>query len=244
MSLSPSAAMAATTCAERPPWRGRSVRGRSAPGRLWRYCLGVSLLLHGALLWLPVGGPPAPSASRPQPALTLTLKSSRAALPVATPSPATPVASSAGRGGARHFDATPRAATSRALSASRVPPAASEAPATPAAPPPTSAELPSHLDVDELRAQARDLARASPETLVRGGERRPLPADPLDGARLEALARRIGKPLQVASERSLADGSRIVRFVGNVCLRVPRNLPMGFENAFGPTVLVPTNCSD
>ena len=58
------------------------------------------------------------------------------------------------------------------------------------------------------------------------------------------LARRIGKPLQVASERPLADGSRMVRFVGNVCLRVPRNLPMGFENAFGPTVLLPTNCSD
>ena len=66
----------------------------------------------------------------------------------------------------------------------------------------------------------------------------------LDGARFEALARRIGKPLLVASERPLADGSRIVRLVGNVCLRVPRNLPMGFENAFGPTVLVPTNCSD
>lgn len=59
-----------------------------------------------------------------------------------------------------------------------------------------------------------------------------------------ALARRIGKPLQVASERPLADGSRMVRFVGNVCLRVPRNLPMGFENAFGPTVVLPTNCSD
>jgi hypothetical protein len=100
------------------------------------------------------------------------------------------------------------------------------------------------LDVDELRAQARDLARAPAAALVRGGERRPLPADPLDGARLEALARRIGKPLQVASERSLADGSRMIRFVGNVCLRVPRSLPTGFENAFGPTVLLPTNCSD
>lgn len=242
MRLSPSAAMAATACAERLPWRARSVRGRSAPGRLWRYCLGVSLLLHGALLWLPARG--LRERGAPVPVMTLTLKSSRAALPVAALSPATSVASSAVRGGVRHFDATPRAATSRALSVSRVPPAASGAPATPAVPPSTSAESPPHLDVDELRAQARDLARAPATALVRGGERRLPPADPLDGARLEALARRIGKPLQVASERPLADGSRMVRFVGNVCLRVPRNLPMGFENAFGPTVLLPTNCSD
>lgn len=234
--------MAATACAERLPWRGRSVRGRSAPGRLWRYCLGVSLLLHGALLWLPARG--LRERSAPVPVMTLTLKSSRAAQPVAAPSPATPVASFAVRGGARHFHAPPHAATSRALSASRVPPAASEAAATPAESPSTSAESPPRLDVDALRAQARDLARTPAAGPVRGGERRLPPPDPLDGARLEALARRIGKPLQVASERPLADSSRMVRFVGNVCLRVPRNLPMGFENAFGPTVLLPTNCSD
>jgi len=103
--------------------------------------------------------------------------------------------------------------------------------------------------MDELRAQARDLARAPAEQLVRRGDRHdPLvPAvatDPLDAPRLEALARRIGKPLRVASEQRLADGSRMVRFVGNVCLHIPLHLPLGFENSFGPTVLLPTNCRD
>ena len=191
--------------------------------------LGASLLLHAALLWLPVGGPPAPSTSRPQRALTLTLKSPspRAAVPLTMP-----LASSvAPRADSRPARAMPRAVVAAPIvsqSVSASPPASKTVPIDVAPSPP--------LDLDGLRAQARDLARS---------DRSASPAaapDPLDGARLEALARRIGKPLQVASERSLADGSRMIRFAGNVCLHIPRHLPPGFENSFGPTVLVPTNC--
>ena len=239
----PSAAMATTLCADCILPRRGCASSRSR--RLWCFGLGASLLLHAALLWLPVGGPRERGASgAPKSALTLTLKlpSPRASGSFATPS--APVASVAARGDSRPLRARSRAAAAApavpsAAGAASASPAASEASAAPATSP-----VPSHLDVDELRAQARDLARAPAAALVRGGERQPQPADALDGARLEALARRIGTPLQVASERPLADGSRMIRVVGNVCLRVPRNLPMGFENAFGPTVLLPTNCND
>ena len=235
----PSAAMATTLCADCfLPRRGfASSRSR----RLWCFGLGASLLLHGALLWLPVGAPRQRGAGGPPRsalALTLKLPSPRASVSFAMSS--TPVASVAARGDSPSSRARPRAAAAaRSSAVSSVPPAASEAPVTPAAPP-------ARLDLDELRAQARDLARSGPGQLARGD--RPLSSvavpDPLDATRLDALARRIGKPLQVASERRLADGSRMVRFVGNVCLRIPQHLPMGFENAFGPTVLVPTNCPD
>lgn len=126
------------------PWRGR----RPPPGRRWRYCLGLSLLLHGALLWLPARGLRERGASgAPVPVMTLTLKSPRATLPVAAPSPATPVASSAVRGDARRPRAMPRALAVSAVPSA--PPAASEAQTTADAPP-------QRLDVDALRAQARD----------------------------------------------------------------------------------------
>ena len=232
--------MATTLCADCIlPRRGFASSGSRL---LWYFGLGASLLLHAALLWLPVGGPRQRGASgTPRSALTLTLKlpSPRAPVPLAISS--VPVAPVAARG-----DSRPQRAWSRAAAAApAAPPASRSASASPAAgAAPATPAVPSHLDVDELRAQARDLARAPAAALVRGSEHRAPPADPLDGVRLEALARRIGKPLQVASERSLADGGRMVRFVGNVCLRVPQHLPMGFENAFGPTVLLPTNCSD
>lgn len=224
--------MAATARAERwlrPAW---SAGGRSPPGRFWRVAFGVSLLVHGALLWLPVCGPRDPAAGAALlPPLTLTFKSpaTSATAPVAPPSSAVPTLSR--RGDPPRARPLPRAA-----------PAASVAP-----PELVTAQAPvqRRLDMDELRAQARDLARAPAAQLARGGDRHDqlLPApDPLDAPRLDALARRIGKPLRVASERRLADGSRMVRFVGNVCLHIPQHLPLGFENSFGPTVLLPTNC--
>lgn len=222
--------MATTLCADclLPP----AHFGLGQSRRLWRFGLVVSLLLHAALLWLPVGEPRERSASRqPMPALTLTLKlpSPRAAAPFALPS----AASVAPRGDSRPPRVRSRAvvaapAVSQSVSAS--PPASKSVPIDVAPSPP--------LDLDGLRAQARDLARS---------DRSASPAaapDPLEGARLEALARRIGKPLSVMSERRLADGSRMIRFAGNVCMHIPRHLPPGFENSFGPTVLLPTNCHD
>ena len=224
--------MAATACTERLLRPDCSPGERSPPGPLWRVAFGVSLLLHGALLWLPVSGQGDRGASSaPLPALTLTLKppAMHATVPVATPSSAVPTLSR--RGDPPRARSLPRAA-----------PAASVAPLAPVT---TQAATPPRLDLDELRAQARDLARAPAELRVRGGDRpdQQVPAtDPLDAPRLEALARRIGKPLRVASEQRLADGSRRIRFVGNVCLHIPQHLPPGFENSFGPTVLLPTNC--
>jgi hypothetical protein len=84
--------------------------------------------------------------------------------------------------------------------------------------------------------------------LLRGGgtDRRPPAAgpDPLDQPLLRALSKRLGRPLNVASEQVMADGSRLIRFSGNLCLRIPRHLPAWQENPFGPTMLVPMTCGD
>ena len=227
--------MAATTSAERLLRRCFSPGERPRPGRLWRVAFGVSLLLHAALLWVPVCGLRDPAAGAALlPPLTLTLKSParRATASVATPSPR-PLATLTRRGDR--------------LSARPLPRAVAAAPVGPLEPVTTQAPAQRRLNMDELRAQARDLARAPAEQLVRGSDRPGQLAfapDPLDAPRLEALARRIGKPLRVASEQRLSDGSRMVRFVGNVCLHIPQHLPLGFENSFGPTVLLPTNCRD
>lgn len=210
--------MATTVCAE----------------RALRLGLGVSLLLHGALLWLPVRGLRDPVAAA-SPLLTLTLKRPARAGPVpATALPPSVQAKPVPRGEPLRGRPAPRplALPAAVLPESDVPLAASER----------------RLNMDQLREQARDLARAPAEQLVRGGDRRPgAPAvapDLLDRPILAALSRRIGKPLRVASEQRLADGSRMIRFVGNVCLHIPQQLSLGQENAFGPTLLVPTNCSD
>ena len=203
-----------------------------------RFSLGASLLLHAALLWLPAGAPPAPIASRAQrPALTLTLKSPSPAAAVSL-APSSP-ASAATRGEARSEVRRPRAmalaAPSVALPARSSLPSSSSSSASASAP---VDNAPPQLDVDRMRAQARDLAHGDrPRSPV-------VASDVPDDVRLAALARRVGQPLATASERRLADGSRMIRFAGNVCLHIPRHLPAGFENSFGPTVLVPTNCRD
>ncbi len=226
--------MAAASRADRAMPRARC--GHDRAQRLWRFCLGASLLLHAALLWLPAGAPPAPSASRALPALTLTLKSP-------LPAPSSPAPSSPASVAARRARTVPRAgfaAPPVALSARPSLPSPSSAGSSSSASARVSVDdaPPPQLDVDGLRAQARELAR--------GDRSRPPVAasDAPDGARLEALARRIGQPLAAASERRLADGSRMIRFAGNVCLHLPRHLPLGFENSLGPTVLPTTNCRD
>lgn len=222
--------MTATASAERAPRRGAA-----EPSRLCLF-LGASLLLHGALLWLNA----APQRARlagaaPWPALTLTLKppAPRVSVSAAGLSPAAPA---------------PLVAHGGSLRARPLARPAAAAPAASAEPEAVSAAPERRLDVDQLRAQARELARAPAQPLVGGGERRPASSaavpDLLDRPLLDALSRRIGKPLRVAREQRLADGSRMIRFVGNVCLHVPQHLALGRENTFTPTVLVPTNCID
>lgn len=224
--------MTATACTER---FSRIRRGAAEASRLC-VCLGASLLLHGALLRLSVAELRDQHAgTAPLPAVTLTLMplALRATASAATPSPAA-VAPLVAHGDVLRDRPLPRSVTA-------APVASSESDAM-------SVASERRLDLDKLRAQARDLAHAPAEQLIRGGERPSAPPaavpDLLDRPLLDALSRRIGKPLRVASEQRLADGSRMVRFVGNVCLHVPQHLPLGRENAFTPTVLVPTNCND
>lgn len=104
------------------------------------------------------------------------------------------------------------------------------------------------LNFDDLREQARRLGAPPAGTLLRGGYAdTPSPAagpEPLDQPILRALSKRLGRPLNVASEQVMADGSRLIRFSGNLCLRIPRHLPAWQENPFGPTMLVPMTCGD
>ena len=104
-----------------------------------------------------------------------------------------------------------------------------------------------HFDLDDLREQARNLPNAPTDLRVRGtGAHRnltPAPVqDSLDRPILEALSRRLGKTLVVASEQVMSDGSRMIRFAGNTCLHIPQHLPEWLKNPMGATVLVPTNC--
>ena len=113
------------------------------------------------------------------------------------------------------------------------------APATPGVP---------RFDLDELKAQARQLPLHNPKDFADSGSRpgkaEPATPDILDRPALQTLAKRLGQRPDVVSEQTLSDGSRRVRFSGNVCLHIPRYLPLGRESEFGPTILVPTNCPD
>ena len=103
-------------------------------------------------------------------------------------------------------------------------------------------------DMESLREQARQLAREHPATGL-FGPRKTVPEPPdtpdlLDRPILEALSRRIGKPLLVLSEQVLQDGTRRIRFSANVCLDIPRHLNPGQETPFLPTMLVTKSCAD
>ena len=106
---------------------------------------------------------------------------------------------------------------------------------------------PPPLNQEDLRQQARQLSleRAETDVLRRRppDETAPLP-DLIDRPILDALARRIGRPLTALEETTLPDGARRVRFSGGLCLDIPQHLPYGTENAFGPTLLVPKACAD
>jgi len=207
------------------------------------FCLCASLLLHGLLLVLPtpVNVPRGEAGVvAPLPALKLHLNMKATRVEVASarspPRGATSAVSSV---------AVPRGQPVRAAPVRSPLPLQKEVAASPELEPEPHATP--HFDLDDLRAQARSLAHGSQEQLVRGvaAHRNTSPVvvqDSLDRPILEALSRRLGKTLVVASEQRMSDGSRMIRFAGNTCLRIPQHLPEWQKNPMGATVLVPTNC--
>lgn len=212
-----------------PAWR---------PAALFRLGLGVSLLLHALILLLPVRiAAPRDEAPVTEP-LRATIVSPRAQAGRAdSPSAALPTRAAAA--------SVPRGQPVRVAPRPLLPERQDDAAAVP-----EHDTLPAAgLNLDELREQARSLGRNPGEALVRGGSatRKAVPEavpDLSDRPILQALSRRLGKPLVIAGEQIMADGSRLIRFSGNTCLHVPRHLPMWRENPIGPTVLVPTTCPD
>ena len=105
------------------------------------------------------------------------------------------------------------------------------------------------LDMDALRAQARMLADESgPDSQ---GQRHSVPSSGknakksealLDRPALPALAHHIQAPPDDYVETTMTDGSRVIRFSGNRCMKIPRELPLGFKNDHGPNIIVATNC--
>ena len=219
-------------------------RARLRPGA----AIAASLLLHAALLFPPIGGAPRRTVIPEPPtraALTMTLRppsagdAARASsdrthttLPATTPAPLHPV----GR------PARP-APPARIAGAPVV-----ESPARPAEP--RDAPARTALDPDALHAQIRDAARQGARASSVTGF--PAPANSaasgaatlLDRPVLDALARRVGRPLQVTHEQRLADGGWRIRFAGGVCIHVPRELPVALDTTFGANVALTTNCSD
>ena len=217
--------------AERLLWLAAGLSSRVQSS--FRVGLCVSLLLHALLLavWTAPGAPRVdPGRGAPLPALKLRLHmpEARVETPSAVPPPGASGLARARRTGVLAVPARPPV------------PLAKEAVAATEPPPPS-------FNVDNLRAQARSLAHRPSESLVRRPEphRNLAPAaDPaaLDRPFLDALSRRLGRTLVVASETAMSDGSRLIRFADNTCLRVPQHLPEWQKNPMGATVLVAMTC--
>ena len=212
---------------------------RAGPNPLLCYVLCFSLLLHGMILALPVssGNPTARNfktmsiQARIRAPLMQTAADERSEMTRTERRSVTP--SSIARGLAH--TKTHRPAPQPPLKDHAPAPLESDAPPQPS------------FNIEDLREQARTLAREPSDQLVRGATaNRHAPAkavsDLADRPILAALSKRLGKTLVVISEQVLNDGSRFIRFSGNTCLRVPRHLSLGRESEITPTILVPTSC--
>lgn len=204
------------------------------------FCLCASLLLHGLLLVLATSvnvprGEAGIGSSLPVLKLHLNVKAHHAR---ATPDRSLPNVASV---------AVPRVQPVRAMPARSPLRLQKDVVAPPEPEPEPGAAMPFNLD--DLRAQARSLAHSPQEQLVRGvaAHRNTSPVgtqDSFDRPILAALSRRLGKMPAVLSEQRMSDGSWMVRFAGNTCLRVPQHLPEWQKNPMGATVLVPMTCAD
>ena len=116
----------------------------------------------------------------------------------------------------------------------------------------TTPEAPPAIDLDAARADARHFARQFGQPAPSGdprGKTAParqaaLPVEHETPAALPALARRIKPAQEHAVETVLADGTRRLRFTGNRCLDLPRELSLAQQNSFGETVRLATNCPE
>lgn len=221
--------------------RGRVRVIAKLKGRRLRFYVGVSLALHAAVLLLPrparehLPGPPSPVVGRVHLRLTPATAATEGQVPRV----------SIGGAGATAPSSSPRRSNSEAKREARE--AAQESDrdphesnrVVPISPP---QEAGSSLDVEGMRQQARGM-RTEQQRAPGWTAERPSPgADALDRPALEALARRLGQPVEGAREEVLADGSRRIRFSGGTCLNIPRHLPLGRENTIGPTLLLPETC--
>lgn len=220
-----------------------------------RLAVGVSLLAHALLLLLPTLGERRgdEQAVLPRKVLLTLRRPQTPFAPVRTGESAGKPASAV-RGESVGKKGAP-GARARTVETVRIPPTTMDAKASvtiPAAVDEAAAQstvppVPL-LNLDDLREQARRLGAPLAGTLLRGGRvDTPSPAagsEPLDQPILRTLSKRLGRPLSVASEQVMADGSRLIRFSGNLCLRIPRHLPAWQENPIGPTMLLPMTCND
>ena len=107
----------------------------------------------------------------------------------------------------------------------------------------------SSLDLDELRAEARSIVSGDHDVLTgkhpgaSSAPRNPKKDDSAERSAMPALARRIAPPSDEYVETRMTDGSRVVRFTGNRCMKIPAELPMGFKNDHGANIIVATNCA-
>ena len=198
----------------------------NASRSLLPYGLALSLFLHALFLLLPGGAEVVPPADKKAaPALHMRLAGGVVVDNAANAAPVGDVAARKGAPlGSGHVEPSWRV--------QRGHPPASDVP-VPAAP---------SVDQEKIRSEARRFAR---ELYSGGGlsgkDIRRTP-DLLDQPVLPALARHLREPLTEAREQVLADGGRMIRFTGNRCLHIPRDLVVAGRGGFGTDILVPTNC--
>ena len=218
-----------------------AVRASGLPG----VALAVSLLMHAALLLLPIDASPRRAALTERAAGTIL----RLVLLPSAVANTTRVLPSRAPATTATRAAPPAAPSTRPARAERSARRASQASVDVPPPPvaPRDEPTPATLAPDALRAQVRDAIRQGAKAPFGPATEAPSEGDAptlFDRPLLDALARRVGRPLQVTREQRLADGSWRIRFAGGVCMHVPRELPVALDNAFGPNIALTTNCSD
>ena len=231
--------------------------------RRFGLALSVSLLLHGvAILILTRGGSHAPVSGTPPVAsrhLVVQLKTtqpvltrSASPLPALVDGPQAAIRTQPGRRAGIDRPPPHPAAGSITVGKSSPDRVAREFSVTsPAAPHDQNEAKHEPLDMDALQAQARALATENGSSSQ--GQRRGVPSSGPNAKKSEAildrpvlpeLARRVPVPSDSYTETTMTDGSRVIRFSGNRCMKIPRELPMGFKNDHGANIIVATNCSN
>lgn len=221
---------------------GSALRNRFAQtDRLLGYFLCFSLLLHGLIAALPlavVGRYPEEQAARQR--INVTISGAIRQEPVPASSRSAPTRHPSTARSTLQVQAAP--ATDHRMSPRSFEAVADRLPGDGVHPAPA-------LDMENLRAQARTLAREA-EDPERSGRRvapsryapdRQSPA-PGERAMLAALSKRLDRPRRIVSEQVMNDGSSFIRFSGNTCLHIPKHLPPGRESEGTPTLFVPTTC--